>query len=145
MIKLKIKANVSKATRYLKKLVRKTPSATQRALKNTGLMQLNIIKKRTNKGRGVLGAFKKYTPEYEKFKVSIGQGRTPNLQVSNFMLSNMNEKTNKRLSRLHFPNNKANELAFYNDKTRPFFSVTSKEERLLQRNFEKQLTRFMGI
>ena len=145
MIKLNIKAKTTKATKYITGLQNKMPRSQTKSLLHTALRQKEIITKRTDKGQGVEGKFKKYTPEYAEFKKSIGQGSTPNLQVSNFMLSNIAVKSKGNKATVFFRNNKANELAFYNDKTRPFFSVNNKEEKILQKNFEEQLFKHLKI
>lgn len=145
MINVKIKLKSKKTAKFIENLMKKNPNARRKSLLHTAFKQSNTIKKRTDKGVGVFGRFKDYTPEYKKFKQSIGQNGIPNLQVSNFMLSNITVKGNTNKSSIYFPNQKAKELASYNDKTRPFFSVTDKEEKQLIKNFEQQIFKHLGL
>mgnify|MGYP003144155744 FL=1 len=145
MINIKINFRPQQATNFLKRLMRRNKSARFTALRNVAQKQQSTILARTDKGIGVNGAFKRYTDDYRDFKRGIGQSGRPNLQVSNFMLSNMQVKGNSNIATIFFRNQKAKELASFNDKTRPFFSVTNKEEKDIHRIFAQQFFRHLKI
>ncbi len=88
-----------------------------------------IIVTRTLKGESVNGgAFKEYSPEYKNQRAKKGRSLTPNLSWSGRMLSSITHKIlSKTKVMLTFSRGEEGKKAYFNDQTRPFFSLNQQE------------------
>ena len=147
MVAVNINVEVTAVKGALDQLKIKIPNASRKALNKTGMFLQNVIKDRTRKGRDFKGrAFRPYSPKYAKRRAKEGRTTTPNLFRSGQMLGNMSFKTfSKTKGQIFFPNTNANKKAFFNDKTRPFFSVNKKEEDKAVKIFTDSLMRDLKI
>ena len=112
-----------------------------RAVLRTGVYGMGIIKERTADGRGYLGAFRAYSPEYMATLSKEGKPTSPvDLFNTGQMLRSMQtRRKDKRTSEIYFDNKEAAEKAAMNNKSRPFFGFNQQEEKALGVFFRKQL------
>jgi hypothetical protein len=111
-----------------KSLRNMTDAQISKGLKRAGLKAAQIIKQRTSKGIGVEGKFKGYSPSYAKFRQEKGASLVPDLFLSGNMMGSMQVRTkDTRYAEIYFSNPEANKKAYWNNKTRPFFDLTSSE------------------
>jgi len=112
-----------------------------RAVLRTGVHAMGIIKARTADGRGYLGAFRAYSPEYMATLSKEGKPASPvDLFNTGQMLRSMQtRRKDKRTAEIYFDNKEAAEKAAMNNKSRPFFGFNRKEEKALGVFFRKQL------
>ena len=136
---------VSAVKGALDQIKRKIPSASAKGIAVASTFIQNAIKDRTRKGKSVKGGvFKSYSKGYRKIRAKRGASLTPNLFFSGQMLGNMSfKKLSATKGQVFFPNRTQNIKAFFNDQTRPFFSVNRKEEdravEIFRKTFEREL------
>ena len=147
MVAVNIHVEVTAAKGALDQIKRKIPSASMKAIAVASTFIQNAIKDRTRKGRDFEGgSFKPYSKAYEKKRLKRSQTTTPNLKFSGLMLGNMSFKIlSKTKGQVFFPNRDANLKAFFNDETRPFFSVSKKEENQAYKIFTDTLMKDLRI
>ena len=145
MVTVNLEVNVTAVKGALDKIKRKIPSASSKGIAVASTFIQNAIKDRTRLGKSVKGGgFKPYSKEYKKVRAKGGHQLTPNLFFEGDMLSNMSfKKLSSTKGQVFFPNTKQNLKAFFNDQTRPFFSVNKKEENeavnIFRKTFEREL------
>jgi len=145
MVTVNLEVNVTAVKGALDKIKRKVPSATAKGIAVASTFIQNAIKDRTRQGKSVNGgAFKRYSKSYAKQRAKRGASTTPNLFFSGQMLGNMSfKKLSSTKGQVFFPNRTQNIKAFFNDKTRPFFSVNRSEEdkaiKIFRKTFEREL------
>jgi len=147
VVAVNINVEVTAAKGALNQIKAKIPNASRKALNKTGMFLQNAIKNRTAKGRDFKGrAFKPYSKAYAEKRKRRNATLKPNLFFKGLMLGNMSFKTfSKTKGQIFFPNTNANKKAFFNDKTRPFFSVNKKEEDKAVKIFTESLMRDLKI
>jgi hypothetical protein len=137
-----MKMNLSDFKRFTDSWKRKMDRAIPRALNRSGNKVRDLILDRTSRGVGLNGRFKRYSKGYADYRSEQGRGKTPDLNFSGRMLSNMDvEKggTNKVL--VNFKRNQEAKKAARNQKSRPFFGVRPQEKKFVAAAFRKQLER----
>ena len=145
MVTVSLQIDVSVVKGALDQIKRKIPSASSKGIAVASTFIQNAIKDRTRKGRSVKGGgFKPYSKSYKKVRAKRGATLTPNLFFSGQMLGNMSfKKLSSTKGQVFFPNRTQNIKAFFNDQTRPFFSVNKKEEdravEIFRKTFEREL------
>ena len=145
MVTVNLEVNVTAVKGALDKIKRKVPSASSKGIAVASTFIQNAIKDRTRQGKSVSGgAFKPYSRKYRAVRSKRGASLTPNLFFSGQMLGNMTfKKLSSSKGQVFFPNRTQNVKAFFNDQSRPFFSVNKKEEdravEVFRKTFEKEL------
>ena len=145
MVTVNLEVNVTAVKGALDKIKRKVPSASAKGIAIASTFIQNAIKDRTRQGKSVNGGgFKRYSKAYARKRAKRGSSLTPNLFFSGQMLGNMSfKKLSSTKGQVFFPNRTQNIKAFFNDQTRPFFSVNKKEEdravEIFRKTFEREL------
>jgi len=140
-----MRIEVSAVKGALDKVKRKIPSASAKGIARAGIFIENAIKDRTRQGTSVNGGgFKKYSKGYAKVRAKRGATLTPNLFFTGQMLGNMSfKKLSSTKGQVFFPRRTENIKAFFNDQSRPFFSVNRQEEDkavdIFRKTFEREL------
>lgn len=119
----------------LKPLKKQISERLKIALKNAGLKAIKIIKDRTADGQGVQGAFKAYSASYAKERRKQKAPTIPDLFRTGLMLGAMRARQKSNYVEIYFNGHRENKKAFYNDKIRPFFDLTRKEQSEIQKLF----------
>ncbi len=109
------------------------------SLNRTAILGVQIIKERTDRGVGYMGAFAPYSAGYAKWKAKITPERTVNLQLTNEMLGAMASEAAGNTAKIYFTRKPAAEKAAWNNRTRPFFGFNQKEVSRLATYFRKEL------
>ena len=145
MVTVNLQVNVTAVKGALDKIKRKVPSASAKGIARASVFIQNAIKDRTRQGKSVNGGgFKRYSKGYAKKRAERGASTTPNLFFSGQMLGNMSfKKLSSTKGQVFFPNRTQNIKAFFNDQSRPFFSVNRVEEdkavEIFRKTFEREL------
>ena len=145
MVTVNLQVNVTAVKGALDKIKRKVPSASAKGIARASVFIQNAIKDRTRQGKSVNGGgFKRYSKGYAKKRAERGASTTPNLFFSGQMLGNMSfKKLSPTKGQVFFPNRTQNIKAFFNDQSRPFFSVNRVEEdkavEIFRKTFEREL------
>ena len=136
---------VSAVKGALDQIKRKIPSASAKGIARASTFIQNAIKDRTRQGKSVNGGgFKKYSKGYARKRAKRGATLTPNLFFTGEMLGNMSfKKLSSTKGQVFFPRRTENIKAFFNDQSRPFFSVNRQEEDravdIFRKTFEREL------
>ena len=143
--------NANKVTVNLDRMINALPQDVDKTLFATAQYGINLILDRTEKGRGITGPFKRYTPQYAKIKRS-GWSRTPtrrgfsgdpsgtvNLMVTGEMLGSMSAKKGRGVSSILFARQSEARKAAFNQKKRPFFGFNTAEKQRLGDFFRARL------
>jgi len=140
-MKITPKVDDAKFKRKLNQQFKEQPRQIKIALGRTAEFLLDLIKKRTQKGKDADNKkFKPYKPEYKVFRKSKGrQTRYPDLNFYGNMLSNMTQKSNPKQAILFFASKFQNLKAIGNQKKRPFFLIGDRERKTLIDFFAKEL------
>ena len=145
MVTVNMRIEVSAVKGALDQIKRKIPSASAKGIARAGIFIENAIKDRTRQGKSVNGGgFKRYSKGYAKVRAKRGASLTPNLFFTGQMLGNMSfKKLSSTKGQVFFPNRTQNIKAFFNDQSRPFFSVNRSEEakavEIFRKTFEREL------
>ncbi len=145
MVTVNLEVNVTAVKGALDKIKRKVPSASAKGIAVASTFIQNAIKDRTRQGKSVNGGgFKSYSKGYAKKRSQRGATLTPNLFFTGQMLGNMSfKKLSSTKGQVFFPNRTQNIKAFFNDQSRPFFSVNRQEEDkavdIFRKTFEREL------
>lgn len=145
MVTVNLEVNVTAVKGALDKIKRKVPSASAKGIAVASTFIQNAIKDRTRQGKSVNGGgFKRYSTSYAKKRAKRGASLTPNLFFTGQMLGNMSfKKLSSTKGQVFFPNRTQNIKAFFNDQSRPFFSVNRQEEDkavdIFRKTFEREL------
>ena len=142
-----MRIEVSAVKGALDKIKRKIPSASAKGIARAGIFIENAIKDRTRQGTSVNGGgFKRYSKGYAKKRAKRGATLTPNLFFTGQMLGNMTfKKLSSTKGQVFFPRRTENIKAFFNDQSRPFFSVNKQEEDRAVEEFRKTFERELRI
>ena len=147
MVTVNLEVNVTAVKGALDKIKRKVPSASAKGIAVASTFIQNAIKDRTRQGKSVNGGgFKRYSKSYAKVRAKRGASLTPNLFFTGQMLGNMSfKKLSSTKGQVFFPNRTQNIKAFFNDQSRPFFSVNRQEEDRAVEEFRKTFERELRI
>jgi len=137
---VKIDTNANAVAKRIGKKGKELSVSVKNALSITAQVGINIIEDRTSKGKGFKsGKFKKYTPIYAAFRASRGRNTTPDLQFTGQMLSSITSRASNRQAEIFFSRATESKKAAMNNKTRPFFGFSGKEQKELSDVFFKAL------
>jgi hypothetical protein len=145
VVTVNLQVNVTAVKGALDKIKRKIPSASAKGIARASVFIQNAIKDRTRQGKSVNGGgFKRYSKSYAKVRAKRSASLTPNLFFTGQMLGNMSfKKLSSTKGQVFFPNRTQNIKAFFNDQSRPFFSVNRVEEdkavEIFRKTFEREL------
>lgn len=149
-----MKVDIRLDTKELEKALNRTKDEIQKqipvALMKTAQFGTQVILDRTEKGKGINGPFKPYSPFYAKAK-NKGWPRTMsrpsfggdasgivNLMVTGKMLSSIQQKLDGQSSvKIYFARATEAKKAAFNDQRRPFFGFNVSEKQRLQTFFGK--------
>ena len=139
-MQVKIDTNAKAVAKRIGKKGKELSASVKRALSITAQVGINIIEARTSKGVGFKGGkFKKYTPVYAAFRASRGRGTNPDLQFTGQMLSSMTSRASSTKAEIFFTRATESKKAAMNNKTRPFFGFSDREEKQLGEVFFRAL------
>ena len=139
-MQVKITDNIDDVRRRVGKRGEELSASIKKALSITAQAGINIIEARISKGKGFKGgSFKKYTPLYAAFRNSRGRGTRPDLQFTGQMLSAMTSRASQSQAEIFFSRATESKKAAMNNKTRPFFGFSAKEQKQLGEVFFKAL------
>ena len=135
-----IDSNAKDVAKRIGKKGKELSASVKRALSITAQVGINIIEARTSKGVGFKGGkFKKYTPIYAAFRASRGRSTNPDLQFTGQMLSSITSRASSRQAEIFFTRAAESKKAAMNNKTRPFFGFSNREEKQLGEVFFRAL------
>jgi hypothetical protein len=135
-----ITINSKKFKRFMERYGANLKRSIPKALNRSGEKTREIILMRTERGVGLRGAFKKYSPGYREYRNSQGRGTKPDLNFSGRMLSNLDvERKSNNIIIVGFKRKEERVKAEKNQKTRPFIGVTSSEQSQVVKSFVRQL------
>jgi hypothetical protein len=139
-VEVNIKSNAKEVSKRIGKKGKELSASIKRALSITAQSGINIIEARTRKGVGFKGGkFKGYTPIYAAFRASKGRGNNPDLQFTGLMLSSMTSRASSKQAEIFFTRPTESKKAAMNNKSRPFFGFSRKEEKQLGEVFFRAL------
>jgi|TARA_B110000259_G_scaffold111830_1_gene127733 hypothetical protein len=139
-MEVNIKSNAKEVSKRIGKKGKELSASIKRALSITAQSGINIIEARTSKGVGFKGGkFKDYTPIYAAFRASKGRGNNPDLQFTGQMLSSMTSRASSKQAEIFFTRATESKKAAMNNKSRPFFGFSRKEEKQLGEVFFRAL------
>ena len=139
-MQVNITSNVKSVERALKKKGKDIATSMKNALSITAQEGVNIIENRTADGKGYKdGAFKAYSEKYERFRRKKGRSANPDLNFSGKMLGSMTTKANRKEAKIFFTRATEAKKAAINNKTRPFFGFSKREEKQLGKVFFRRI------
>tara|TARA_R110000744_G_scaffold265080_1_gene379243 strand:+ start:97 stop:519 length:423 start_codon:yes stop_codon:yes gene_type:complete len=139
-MEITIKSNAKEVSKRIGKKGKQLSASIKRALSITAQSGINIIEARTRKGVGFKGGkFKGYTPIYAAFRASKGRGNNPDLQFTGQMLGSMTSRANSKQADIFFTRATESKKAAMNNKSRPFFGFSRREEKQLGEVFFRAL------
>lgn len=139
-MQIKIDTNVKDVARRIGKKGKELSDSVKYALSRTALKGKDIIQDRMTAGKAIKGGnFKKYDSVYSAFRSSKGRGTKPDLQFTGQMMSSMSAVSTSRYAEIYFTRATESKKAAMNDKKRPFFGFSRKEQKTLGKTFERYL------
>ena len=142
---IKLDTNAKEIGKRIKKKGKALSASIKRALSITAQSGINIIEARTSKGDGFKGGkFEGYSTKgknggYAGFRERKGRGLTPDLQFTGQMLSSMTSRASSKQAEIFFTRATESKKAAMNNKSRPFFGFSRKEEKQLGEVFFRAL------
>jgi len=123
------------------KAVSVRPSKVKHALTIAAMGQVQDVKSRTGKGKGLFGNFKPYSKEYNFFKAKrTGKNPVVNLFYSGKMLGDLGVvKASHNEAVISFHRVSERKKAEGNQKSRPFMGITDKEQKVIMKRFQRAL------
>tara|TARA_B100000575_G_scaffold275997_1_gene261068 strand:+ start:796 stop:1245 length:450 start_codon:yes stop_codon:yes gene_type:complete len=121
-------------------------SALPKAILRVAGLGRQIIKQRTEEGKGINGKFRDYSQGYIKQLKKRGFPIDPvDLFATGQMLRSMQVKSeSSRRAVIFFDNQQATKKANFNQRTRPFMGFNSKEKTRLQARFTTDIKAAVG-
>ena len=138
-MQVKINTNAKEIAKRVGKKGNELSASVKRALLITAQQGVNVIQDRTAKGVGYKGAFASYTPEYAAFRSEKGRGTKPDLNFTGQMLGAMTVSADSKKAEIFFTRATESKKAAMNNKSRPFFGFSSREEKQLSKVFFRAL------
>ncbi len=139
-MEVNLTSNAEKAEKATKKRGEALSKSIKKALSITAQQGINIIEARTSKGVGYKGGrFKPYDQKYAAFRSARGRGTKPDLQFTGQMLGSMTSRANRRRAEIFFSRAAESKKAAMNNKSRPFFGFSDREEDTLGKIFFRAL------
>mgnify|MGYP003120957509 CR=1 FL=1 len=137
--------NSKEVQKMLKKYPNRIDRATKDGLETASTRGENIIRERTQRGRGVHGAFKRYSEGYLKHLRTTGRPTKPDLIYDNHMMGSLFAKArSSKLAIISFRRTPEKRKAIWNHKTRPFFDHNHREKKMIRKEFAKEFYRNMA-
>lgn len=146
---MKVAVDATRVTALLDKTVKALPAEIDKALATTALHGINVIQDRTESGRGYMGAFRPYSPNYAKFRAAKGRQITPvNLNFTGRMLSAIStRKVRRGVQEIYFTRAEEARKAYFHNVsgagkgriTRKFFGFNENEKSMLGKFFKSRL------
>lgn len=137
---INVELDLSGIQQKLAQMERDLPRQLDKALLQTAVKGVGIIKKRTNAGRGINKYFKRYTPKYAAFRRKKGRQVSPvNLQFTGRMLGAMQAFGHRGYAEISFTRAEESKKAYFNNQKRPFFGFNKTEKRQLLEFMKKRL------
>jgi len=132
--------------RFFSKLKTKRPIAFKKSLLAVAQFQRGNISRRTLKGLDFQGRnFAPYTPEYAEFRRQEGRPLRPDLNFTGQMLGAMTIEASPSRGRIFFTRTAEGTKALGNDKKRPFFAISRKDEVKIAEIFVDRLLKELGV
>lgn len=139
-LRLRLSSNAEEVEQNLKENQAEISSSIQKALSKTAQQGVNIILDRTASSKGYKGGvFESYNEKYEQFRVSRGRGKRPDLDFTGKMLGSITTKAKKREANIFFTRAAESKKAAMNNKKRPFFGFSDREEKQLAKIFYRHI------
>ena len=149
---MNVTVDATRVTAMLDKTIKALPAEIDMALQKTALAGIQIIQDRTAEGRGYLGKFARYTPQYAKRKaegwptgkVQRAFGGDPsgivNLNLRGEMLGSIAQRrVTQGVREIYFTRATEARKAMWNNRKRKFFGFNASEKRSLTKFFRKAL------
>ena len=137
---IEISLNSKSLQERISQLERTIPAKVDNALFATAQYGQQIILDRTQKGRGIFGAFPAYSPKYALFRRKQGRGTQVDLNFTGQMLSSMTARKNRGYAVIGFTRSTEAKKAYFNHQSRPFFGFNHLERNKLVTFFAKRLS-----
>ena len=139
-MEVRLQTNAKEVAKRVKKKGKELSDSVKRALSITAQSGVNIILDRTGKGDGYKGgSFKDYNPLYAAFRLSHGRSEKPDLNFTGQMLGSMTTRSSSSQAEIFFSRATESKKAAMNNKKRPFFGLTRREEKKLGKIFFRAL------
>jgi hypothetical protein len=142
---IKINTNAKDVAKRIGKKGKELSASVKKALSITAQVGINIIEDRTRDGVGFKGGkFKPYSTKgrnggYAGFRQRKNRGLTPDLSFTGEMLGSMTSRASRSQAEIFFRGATESKKAAMNNKTRPFFGFSSREEKKLGEVFFRAL------
>lgn len=135
-MQITFKSNYKQVKANLERQGRDVGKSIKRALSITAQEGINIIERRTAQSVGYKGGkFRKYTPDYAKFRLFNSRTQRPNLDFSGKMLGSMTSKADRKKATIFFTRAREAKKAAGNNELRPFFGFSKREQKKLGKIF----------
>lgn len=139
-MEISVGSNAKEIAKRLGKKGKELSASVKMALSITAQVGVSIIEDRTSQSQGYQdGAFKPYSDAYRLFRSKKKRGTKPDLQFTGQMLGSMTTKANGKQAEIFFSRATESKKAAMNNKTRPFFGFSRKEQQRLSEVFFKAL------
>ena len=139
-MEVRIETNAKEVAKRVKKKGKALSDSVKKALSITAESGVRIILDRTGKSTGFKGGkFDAYSPLYAAFRADRGRGQTPDLYFTGQMLGSIITRSSSTQAEIFFSRAAASKKAAMNNKNRPFFGFSRKEEQKLGQIFFKAL------
>jgi hypothetical protein len=145
-MELKVNIRDKQVKRFFDRLKARKPTAFKKSLLEASQFQRGNITRRTLKGLDFQGRnFAPYTPEYADFRRQAGRPLRPDLNFTGQMLGAMTIEASPSRGRIFFTRTAEGTKALGNDKKRPFFAISRKDEVKIAEIFVDRLLRELGV
>lgn len=135
-----IKSNAKQVSKRIGKKGKELSESVKHALLRTALEGKAIIQDRMTAGKAIKGGdFKPYNDAYAAFRRQKGRSDRPDLKFSKLMFNSITVKANSKQAEIFFTRATEAKKAAMNNKSRPFFGFSRKEENTLGKVFFKAL------
>ena len=142
-MKMSIQTDDKAVIRMMNRVEKGIKSKTQKGLAKASAHGVFAIRRHTEKHMGVSSGdvrlFKPYSPSYKKARRKAGRGIKPDLNWSGEMLGSMKFRVRGDNAILFFGRRREAEKAIWNQKTRPFFDLSTKERNKARAVFFKEI------
>ena len=144
---MKVTFDSKRVDKLIKRAIVQSPEIVSKALDRATASASNELVERTQRGQGVDGALKPYSPQYAAYRVSKGrQASSVDLNFTGRMLGSIvpfkakvsrGSRSNKVWSSIAPARAAEKKKAFYTDKERHWFGISTMEQRVLRADFRK--------
>ena len=143
MINTSVKVDTKAVDRLLNKMIKEQPRKVKTALSKTASEGINTLLDRTKKGKGLYGRFKGYNAKYAEYRREKGrQTNHVDLNFSGDMWAALKvTKNTSEKAVISFTQQAEAVKAQGNNKLRPWFGLTDKEQDRLRDVFKRELFR----